>query len=555
MTCTQLRKGDVIMTNTLKRISLLVLALIMGIGLMAAATMPVNAATKKPTKIYLKVSSTSVYVGKTVKVSVKSVKPKKASKSVSYKSSNKSIATVSSKGVVTGKKEGKVKITATSKKNKKVKKSVTITVKEKPVPSVSEKTVYVSPEWVNSVIKGKQPESKNYIILETGTTADAYNKAHIPGAVHCDVHLFETSTYAAYANNTIDFTDESLGNVRSAEELAKVLKEYGITKDTVVITYGAHPATEREAFILLYCGVKNVKVLSGTIDNWTKKYSAEKKVNEPVAGGDDYSFGTDSFPVHPEYILTKQEVKDNLTSNKNFKLVSVRSYDEFCGISDGNYPMLQDKGEIAGAVFGHAGSDANTMEEYLNSDGTVISHSKFNSFMAESNVSSSNEVCFFCGTGWRATMPLLLAYEQGWDVTLYDGGWWAWTRNKGADYDDWIQSLTPNQAKTCSRFNYPDNTVITLKEGESKTKTEMDELAPISIFPASGTLPTVRFKSHDTNVVTVGSDGSLKAIGEGSTTVDMIATDMSGRKTTYTVKVEKSAEAQAEEQNEEAVEE
>ena len=62
MTCTQLRKGDVIMTNTLKRISLLVLALIMGIGLMAAATMPVNAATKKPTKIYLKVSSSSVYV-------------------------------------------------------------------------------------------------------------------------------------------------------------------------------------------------------------------------------------------------------------------------------------------------------------------------------------------------------------------------------------------------------------------------------------------------------------------------------------------------------------
>ena len=55
-------------------------------------------------------------------ISVKSVKPANASKAVTYKSSNKKIATVSSKGVVTGKKAGKVNITVTSKKNKKVKK-------------------------------------------------------------------------------------------------------------------------------------------------------------------------------------------------------------------------------------------------------------------------------------------------------------------------------------------------------------------------------------------------------------------------------------------------
>lgn len=62
-------------------------------------------------------------------ISVKSVKPANASKAVTYKSSNKKIATVSSKGVVTGKKAGKVNITVTSKKNKKVKKVVKITVK------------------------------------------------------------------------------------------------------------------------------------------------------------------------------------------------------------------------------------------------------------------------------------------------------------------------------------------------------------------------------------------------------------------------------------------
>ena len=46
-----------------------------------------------------------------------------------FQSSDKKIATVNSKGIVKGKKAGKVKITVTSKTNKKDKKTVTITVK------------------------------------------------------------------------------------------------------------------------------------------------------------------------------------------------------------------------------------------------------------------------------------------------------------------------------------------------------------------------------------------------------------------------------------------
>lgn len=393
--------------------------------------------------------------------------------------------------------------------------------------AVDERTVYVTPEWVKSVIDGKQPESENYVILETSTSEDSYNEGHIPGAYHCDVHLFETSTYAAYADNTIDYTNEDLGNVVSPEQLTKVVNEYGITKDTTVITYGAHPATEREAFILLYCGVENVKVLNGDINNWVNAgYEAETKANTPISND---SFGCE-IPAHPEYILSKKEVKENLKNNSNFKLVSVRSLDEFQGISDGNYPMLQEKGEIAGAVFGRAGSDANSMEEYMNDDGTVIPYETFEKFMAESNVTPDNEVCFFCGTGWRATMPLLLGYEKGWKVTLYDGGWWAWTRDlKNND----VQMLTPDQAKTCASFKYNEKEV-TLKVGD-KDK----EVNSVSVFPASGTLPEVRFKSDNTDVVTVAEDGKVTAVGEGTATVKMIATDFSGRNTSYKVTVTK----------------
>lgn len=584
------------------------------------ASVDAQAATVKPKKLTVtsSVSGKVIDVKGTTKISVKSVSPKNASKSVTYKSSNTKIASVSSKGTVTGKKTGSVTITATSKVNKKVKASVklkvkdlkpskvsvpatlslangkkatvkatvspagvyapvkfsssntkvatvsstgtvtaksagkavitakltqknskgkyltaktTVTVKKtetKPeeVPSVKKTDVFVSPAYIKSVMDGKQEESKNYVILDTSTEATPYNEGHIPGAYHCSVRQVESSTYAAYGNNTIDYTDENLGNLHEPAELAALLKKYNITKDTMVILYGAHPATERVAFCFLYCGVENVKVLNGSLDNWKKAgYEVETKVNTPVTDA-NYDFGT-TVPAHPEYIVSKEELKDKLANDKNFRLVSIRSLDEFKGLSDGNYPMLQEKGEIAGAVFGRAGNDANTMEEYMNADGTLISYEKFKGFMAESYVYPTNEVCFFCGTGWRATMPLLMAYEKGWKVSLYDGGWWQWTRDLEHNA---IQMLTPEQARTCSSFEYT-KTDVTLKVGDTYKNSD------IHIFPASGTLPTVRFKSNNTNVATVDADGNVKAVGAGTVNIKMIATDFSGRNTSYTVTV------------------
>ena len=592
------------------------------------ASVDAQAATVKPKKLTVtsSVSSKVIDVKGTTKISVKSVSPKNASKSVTYKSSNTKIASVSSKGTVKGKKTGSVTITATSKVNKKVKASVklkvkdlkpskvsipaalsltngkkaivkttvslagvyapvkfsssntkvatvsstgtvtaksagkavitakltqknskgkyltaktTVTVKKaetKPeeVPSAKKTDVFVSPAYIKSVMDGKQEESKNYVILDTSTEAAPYNEGHIPGAYHCSVRQVESSTYAAYANNTIDYTDENLGNLHEPAELAALLKKYNITKDTMVILYGAHPATERVAFCFLYCGVENVKVLNGSLTNWKKAgYEVETKVNTPVTDA-NYDFGT-TVPAHPEYIVSKEELKDKLANDKNFRLVSIRSLDEFKGLSDGNYPMLQEKGEIAGAVFGRAGNDANTMEEYMNADGTLISYERFKGFMADSYVYPTNEVCFFCGTGWRATMPLLMAYEKGWKVSLYDGGWWQWTRDLEHNA---IQMLTPEQARTCSSFEYT-NMDVKLQVGDTYKNSD------IHIFPASGTLPTVRFKSNNTNVATVDADGNVTAVGVGTVNIKMIATDFSGRNTSYTVTVTEKQAAQS----------
>lgn len=83
----------------------------------------------KPKKVTISGKQT-VVVGKKITLKA-SVSPSKASQNVTWKSSNSSIATVSSKGVVKGIKEGNVTITATSKANKKIKASYEVTVKKK----------------------------------------------------------------------------------------------------------------------------------------------------------------------------------------------------------------------------------------------------------------------------------------------------------------------------------------------------------------------------------------------------------------------------------------
>lgn len=41
-------------------------------------------------------------------------------------------------------------------------------------------------------------------------------------------------------------------------------------------------------------------------------------------------------------------------------------------------------------------------------------------------VDTSKEMVFYCGTGWRAALPILKFYEKGITAKLFDGGWNEW---------------------------------------------------------------------------------------------------------------------------------
>lgn len=122
-----------------KNIKKSVIAIVMAVAMAAtpvtgfsAAPVKVQAASKKVTKIKFKKSYYTTRRGYKLNLSnqLKFTPSKPNTKAVTWKSSNKKVATVSSKGIVTAKKVGTVRITVTSKSNKKVKRTVTVRVKE-----------------------------------------------------------------------------------------------------------------------------------------------------------------------------------------------------------------------------------------------------------------------------------------------------------------------------------------------------------------------------------------------------------------------------------------
>lgn len=98
---------------------------------------------------------------------------------------------------------------------------------------------------------------------------DDYEKGHIPGAISLDSLLLESP---------------ETWNRCSAEELKNTLEQLGITHDTTVVVYGrfsfpnnddpfpgssaGHLGAIRCALIMMYAGVKDVKILNGGIQSW-----------------------------------------------------------------------------------------------------------------------------------------------------------------------------------------------------------------------------------------------------------------------------------------------
>jgi thiosulfate/3-mercaptopyruvate sulfurtransferase len=300
-----------------------------------------------------------------------------------------------------------------------------------PMQRLPRYTHLVPPEWLRRVLfEGTAPEhpgSRTVVCHAHYRNRADYEEGHIPGAVDLDTLVLESP--------------ESW-NRRSPGEIRNALEELGIAHDTTVVLYGRFSfpdnsdpfpgssagqlAAFRCAFIMLYAGVEDVRVLNGGLQSWLDAgfdTTTEETDRRPV---DD--FGAE-VPGRPELAVDLPEAREILAAN-DANLVSVRSWSEYIGEVSG-YNYIAKKGRIPGSVFGDCGTDAYHMENYRNLDHTTREFREVEEAWRRIGVTSDKHNAFYCGTGWRGSEAFFNAWLLGWPrVSVFDGGWFEWSRDE-----------------------------------------------------------------------------------------------------------------------------
>lgn len=303
----------------------------------------------------------------------------------------------------------------------------------------------VSAHWVKQLISGQQPDeyvNNKYMVVHSHyRNRDAYLTGHIPGAIDMD---------------TLSLESEVTWNRRTPGELKQTLEEHGITADTTVVLYGkfmhpdngadfpgsaaGHLGAIRLALIMMYAGVKDVRVLNGGVQSWKDagyEISTSDTPKQAVA-----DFGA-SIPSRPELIVDTPEAKQMIAAT-GAELVCVRSYPEYIGEVSG-YNYIEAKGRIPGAIFADCGTDAYHMENYRNVDHTTREFHETFEILKSNNITPDKHLAFYCGTGWRGSEAWFNAWLMGWPkVSVYDGGWFEWSNDPDNPYKTGVPELVNN---------------------------------------------------------------------------------------------------------------
>jgi thiosulfate/3-mercaptopyruvate sulfurtransferase len=242
--------------------------------------------------------------------------------------------------------------------------------------------------------------------------ADEWQAGHIPGARYLDTSLVEQAP---------------LWNKVPDPQLLANLLRHGIASDSCVVLYGRHPlAAARVAHLLLYAGVGDVRLLDGGLAGWCAAglpLETGALAHYPAAAG----FGA-PFPARPDYLIGMAQA-GALLERRDAALVSIRTWAEYSGQTSG-YSYIAAKGDIPGARWGRAGADGdiNSMSDFQRADGRMRPAAEIAAFWRDSGISREQQLAFYCGTGWRASLAFFYAWVMGWErISVYDGGWYEWS--------------------------------------------------------------------------------------------------------------------------------
>ncbi len=154
------------------------------------------------------------------------------------------------------------------------------------------------------ILKAMKSVSSSDVVLDV-SNGDSYAASHIKDAIHIPTKEFLSSE----------------GNLKTDEELAKILGDAGLSRDDSVVLYaGKESSGEAEfAFLVLrYLGQKDVKLLDGSLTEW-KAAGLPEEASANILPGKEYK------PlVKPEVMADYEYVKSDQA-----QIIDVRPFVEF----------------------------------------------------------------------------------------------------------------------------------------------------------------------------------------------------------------------------------
>lgn len=273
---------------------------------------------------------------------------------------------------------------------------------------------WVSVQWLADLLQHRQPKgAPRWRVIEVGFNAqERYCAGHIPGADYIDTREVETPP---------------LWNVVAAEKIERLLLSHALCADTPVILYGrGNYAPERLGHILLYAGIKDVRLLNGGWQSWLNAGLTQETGAAPVCQAEK-AFGA-TIPAHAEFLLDMAQTRLRQAQPETV-LVSIRSWQEFSGAASG-YDYIAATGDIPGARWGMAEGNSQFIANFHHPDGRVRDPAEIAALWQQQHISADQSIIFYCGTGWRASFAFFIARALGWpDIAVYDGGWFEWSQH------------------------------------------------------------------------------------------------------------------------------
>lgn len=313
---------------------------------------------------------------------------------------------------------------------------------------------FVSVPWAKTNLLDNPTFANQVVLAEVGYGAKAedYVKGHIPGAIYINSDEIEYDCFSprsslpvpetdppCYERSTTPEQDQSKGltpemslprnmwNFYSADHLRAAFAGMGISADKKVLLYSKDPTpSARVLMAMRYAGVPNVFILDGGYQSWVAaglptQVEATPRVPVPA-------FGEPQADPMIQWYTTPQ-VRGIVTNPAApAAIIDVRTRDEFTGATH-PYDYIPTAGRIQGAVYAHGSVETPWEVNYLvDSAGKIKPAQEIDAMWTADGVPKDKELVFYCGTGWRAALALLVAESMGWNkLGYYDGGWMEWS--------------------------------------------------------------------------------------------------------------------------------